>query len=251
MLAEDLWLPRNWVIKPGPTTGDKPWLGLVIIGLVVAWNLVTNLVIPDGVYIPVNVVMVAVLVVLAVKTGTSFDYLGMRPDRIKRGIGVGAVAATVTLVIIVGLAALSPTRDLLADGRFVGVGTPEALFETLVRIPIGTAAAEEIVFRGVHLGMFLRRVSPLAAVLLSSVLFGLWHIIPALDSIETNPAGDLASGPVAVAGIVAAQVLATAAAGSVLAWLRLRANSLVAPITAHFAINSIAYMAGWLIVGSR
>jgi membrane protease YdiL (CAAX protease family) len=94
-------------------------------------------------------------------------------------------------------------------------------------------------------------MSPLAAVLFSSVLFGFWHVIPALDSIQTNPAGDLASGSVAVAGIVAGQVLATAAAGSVLAWLRFRANSLVAPITVHFAINSIAYMAGWLIVNSR
>jgi membrane protease YdiL (CAAX protease family) len=175
----------------------------------------------------------------------------MRPDRIKRGIRVGAVGAALILVTVAGLAAFSPTREFLADDRFLGVGTPEALFEALVRIPVGTAAAEEIVFRGVLLGMFLRHMSPLAAVLFSSVLFGFWHVIPALDSIQTNPAGDLASGSVAVVGIVAGQVLATTAAGSVFAWLRFRANSLVAPITTHFAINSIAYMAGWLIVSSR
>lgn len=250
-MADDLWLPRNWAAQPSTPTRDWPWPELVIIGLVLAWNLITNLLIPDSIYIPVNLVTVALLIVLAHTTGTSFDHLGMRPDRVKRGIRVGAVTATVVLVIVAGLAAFSPTREFLADDRFLGVGTSEALFEALVRIPVGTAAAEEIVFRGVLLGMFLRHMSPLAAVLFSSVLFGFWHVIPALDSIQTNPAGDLASGSVAVAGIVAGQVLATAAAGSVLAWLRFRANSLVAPITVHFAINSIAYMAGWLIVSGR
>ena len=64
----------------------------------------------------------------------------------------------------------------------------EALFRGLVEIPIGTAVYEEVVFRGVILGLALRRLPPLPATLVTSALFGLWHVLPSLRDREHNPA---------------------------------------------------------------
>ncbi len=49
---------------------------------------------------------------------------------------------------------------------------------------------------------------------------------------------------------VAGGVVVTFLAGLGFVWLRLRARSLLAPILAHAALNSGAYLAGWLIVNS-
>ena len=43
--------------------------------------------------------------------------------------------------------------------------------------------------------------------------------------------------------MVASTVLATAAAGVAFAWLRLRSRSVVAPVLAHAALNSLAFVA--------
>ena len=78
---------------------------------------------------------------------------------------------------------------LLADEKITGTGRAEAAFETFVRIPLETALAEEIIFRGVLLGLGLRSRYAVGAVVSSSIWFGLWHVYPTLGSLGRGGGG--------------------------------------------------------------
>ena len=52
------------------------------------------------------------------------------------------------------------------------------VFNPLVRIPFGTVLLEETLFRGVLLALALRRWSVATAVIVTSAIFGLWHVVP-------------------------------------------------------------------------
>ena len=56
------------------------------------------------------------------------------------------------------------TRGFFQDERARGGGARHVLFETLVRIPLGTALPEEVIFRGSLLGLFTQRHSLLGDV---------------------------------------------------------------------------------------
>jgi membrane protease YdiL (CAAX protease family) len=82
----------------------------------------------------------------------------------------------------------------------------------------------------------------------SSVLFGLWHIIPTLNGLKTNELGDQVDSAIATTATVAGAVAVTFAAGIAFSWLRLRSRSIVAPMMAHLAVNASTYLVGYLIV---
>jgi len=158
----------------------------------------------------------------------------------------------VPLVAVVAAgAALPATRRWFHDERATAEGTGQALYHTLVRIPFGTAAAEEVLFRGALLGMLLQRHSRVRASAVSSALFGLWHVLPTLDTLALNPAGSAVGGdPVRIGGAVLASVVVTAAAGLGFSWLRFRGDSVLAPVVAHAALNSSAFVAARLAARS-
>lgn len=218
---------------------------MVLVGF---YNVIGGEVLPDWAYVPGNLAVAAVLLGVATWQGMTRADLALAPENARRGLRLGLIAAAAIAVGVLVVTLLPPTRDYFADDRFVGVGLGEAAYEMLVRIPLGTALYEEIVFRAVLLGFFLQRFTPLGAVLASSSLFGLWHILPTLDTLDTNPVGDYTESIVVEAGAVAGAVLITFAAGIGFSWLRLRAESLLAPILAHATINSLAYLAGFLVV---
>ena len=153
------------------------------------------------------------------------------------------LAVAVPLLAGIGVAAAVPaTRRFFDDARVRESSHP--YYETALRIPIGTALSEELIFRGALLGLVARRHSPAVAVAFSSLLFGIWHILPADDAHTANrrPVTDdavrFASAPT-----VLATVAATTAAGCGLAWLRLRSGSVLAPTVVHAAVNIGAFVA--------
>ena len=115
------------------------------------------------------------------------------------------------------------------------------LFTVLIGIPIGTALFEELVFRGVVLGLLLRQVRPAAAVAISATLFGLWHVTAAMGFADTN--AGVPAGSAGTAATVLVTVFLTAIAGVMLAWLRIRSKSVLAPWIVHAAVNSTAVIA--------
>jgi membrane protease YdiL (CAAX protease family) len=248
LLPGSLWRPRNWRASPHPARpGDPGWIW-VILGLLVLYNPVLNLLLPESTHIVANLGFAVLVAVVARKGGATRDNLGLRRDMVGRGLAVGAVVLAAIGVGVVILTAVPATREFFADDRFVAVSPWEMVYEAAVRIPLGTAAVEELLFRGVLLGLLLRRRPVWAAATIAAVLFGFWHVIPAFDAINTNPAGDLVEGPLALAGSVLGTVAFTGLVAFGFTWLRFRGNSLLTPILAHVATNSFGYVAGWLVV---
>lgn len=230
--------------------GSRAGAGVAASAPVLGYGILLDRAIPEISHVPSNLAAAALAVFLARRAGATFDDMGLERAGLERGLEMG-LRLMVPIAATVALAAAVPwTREFFLDADVVGASGRRALYEMLVRIPLGTALAEELIFRGALMGLFLERHGTAAAVALSSAVFGLWHISPTLKSLTTNPAaGRSASGPVAATGIVAGAVVVTGAAGAAFAWLRLKSGSIVAPWLAHAGLNSFSYMAGRLVAG--
>jgi uncharacterized protein len=79
------------------------------------------------------------------------------------------------------------------------------------------------------------------ATVVSSVLFGLWHALPSLAGGPANHAADQIVGGGTGGMVLRAlgTILFTAGAGVVFCVLRLRSDSLLAPMLAHWSVNAI------------
>jgi uncharacterized protein len=216
-----------------------------------AWNGVINRVVPSAAYVPANLAVAGLSVLAARHRRVPAAHLGLAPDRAARGVRVGlAAAAPVAAAVALG-AALPATRRWFLDERGTTGGAGYALYHTLVRIPFGTAVAEETLFRGSLLGLLLQRHSAARATAVSSALFGLWHVLPTLDTLRLNAAGAAArDDPARTGAAVVASVAATAVAGLGFSWLRLRGDSVLAPVLAHAALNCSAFAAARLVARS-
>jgi membrane protease YdiL (CAAX protease family) len=103
--------------------------------------------------------------------------------------------------------------------------------------------AEELIFRGALLGLYMQRHRPWVAVAMSSAVFGVWHVLPTIDSLGTNPGAAGAADSIFLqSAAVAFIVLATGVAGAFFSWLRLRSGSILAPWLTHAGFNSIGYL---------
>jgi membrane protease YdiL (CAAX protease family) len=211
-------------------------------------NVVANRFLDSLWYIPFNLAIVGVAIAIARHAGVTWVDLGMWRERFGKGLKIGGIVMAIIGVGVVIGVALPVTREFFYDDRVLDSSTAVVLFNALIRIPIATAFYEEMLFRGVLFGMFARKWAPLWAGLASSMLFGLWHILPTINTLDTNPAGDLFSGAVGVFVAALGAVAATAVVGLGFLWLRLRANSTIAPILAHIATNSIALLAALFVV---
>ncbi|MFF0863178.1 CPBP family intramembrane glutamic endopeptidase [Nonomuraea sp. NPDC003560] len=186
----------------------------------------------------------AALVAMARGHGVSWRELGF--EKASRGAAVGgALATAVAAIYTVGIS-VPRTRPLFHDERALSLSRARALEEALLQVPLGTVLLEEVGFRGALHGMLARRHGPAAATAVSSALFGLWHILPAIDMARANPAlGALTAGEsparLDVARVVAGSVVSTAAAGVLFCELR-RRGGLLAPSMLHLATNSLGYL---------
>ena len=213
-----------------------------------AWNAAINRVVPSPAYVPANLAAAGLSLAAARQRRVPAADLGLGGEQVGRGLRVGlAAAAPVAAVVALG-ATVPATRRWFLDERATTGDAGYALYHTVVRIPLGTAAAEEVLFRGALLGMLLQRHSRLRASALSSALFGLWHVLPTLDTLALNPVGSAVDGdPVRTTGAVLASVAVTAAAGLGFSWLRFRGDSVLAPVVAHAALNCSAFAAARLV----
>lgn len=228
---------------------DGNWrLEAAVVALVAAYSVLLGLWLPDWAYVVANLLATAAVLIVARNNGLAPPDLGLEGSCVASGVRWGSGSGFLIVIAVVAAASIPAFRDYFADDRFLGVSAPLAGYQLLVRIPLGTVVFEEVLFRSVLLGMFMRRTGTAAAVLWSSALFGLWHIIPTLNGLETNELGDQVDSALATTATVAGAVTVTFIAGIGFSWLRLRSRSVVAPMLAHLAINTSAYLAGYLIV---
>ena len=224
---------------------------LVAAAALATWNAAVNRVVPSPAYVPANLAAAGLAVAAARRSRVPLADLGMGRERAGRGLRVGLAASVPVVAVVSAGAALPATRRWFLDERATAGGTGQALYHTLVRIPFGTAVAEEAIFRGALLGLLLQRGSRARAVAVSSILFGCWHVLPTLDTLTLNPVGTVVGDdPARTGGAVLAAVAATAAAGLGLSWLRLRGDSVLAPMVAHAAVNGSAFVAARLVARS-
>ena len=141
-------------------------------------NVVSNRLWPEG-YLVWNLGMTGVLLVVARLAGVAWADLGLHGLRLRRGLVIGALAVAAVALVYAAAVALPATRTAFVDSRGA-VPLAAVLFVALVRIPLGTVVLEELAFRGVLPalvgGGWWR------ATLVSSGLFGLWHVLPSMGS---------------------------------------------------------------------
>ena len=187
--------------------------------------------------------LVGVVFAIARWAGLGAPELGLARRHLGAGFRWGLGAAAVVVCGVAFVALLPVSQGFFEDDRFSDATAAEVAFDALVRIPIGTALFEELVFRSVLLALLLRRLRPDIAVGASALMFGLWHVLPALGFADSN--AGVADG--ASLAVVPVTVAVTALAGGTLAWLRIRSGSVVAPIVVHAALNTSAVVAAWLV----
>lgn len=224
------------------------YLLAVVAGLTVV-NLLNNWLLP-GAYTVTCLVAAAVLVASARAAGLSWSELGL-PGDLRRGLAWSAVLACLVALVVAAIAVHPRLRPILYDDRAGRLTGAELVFQLLVRIPLGTVLLEEIAFRGVVFAAISRDHGTVAGAAVSSMLFGLWHVLPSSALTVSNEITRtlLGTGQTArVQGAVIA-VVATTVAGVALCWLRLAARSIAAPAALHWAINALGLLGAWLVRG--
>ena len=205
----------------------------VLVAVLATWNLTRDPLVPGSYHLTANVLLTAVVLGVAGAGGLRAADLGLRRASLGSGFAYGGVVVGVVLAGLVVAVLVAPRA--FRDDR-VDVSLGKMLFEVLVEIPLATVMFEEVAFRGVLLGLLRKRLPTWPAVVVSALLFGLWHVDGVLHRHD---------GP-GLAAAVAGTVLATTVAGLGFAWLRVRSDSLVAPMLAHWATNSLAFVVAWV-----
>jgi len=184
--------------------------------------------------------LTAALALIAWTAGATTADLGLSRKDLPAGMGYGAAACGVVLLVLTVAAVIPMTNGFLHDSR-AQISGGRLLYELWVSIVLVTAIPEEFAFRGVLPGSALRLWGPWRASLITSALFGLWHILPTLHTMSDNH--EVAGAAASVAGqvlVVLGSITVTFVAGLAFCWLRLRSRSLIAPIMAHVATNGVA-----------
>jgi uncharacterized protein len=199
--------------------------------------------------LPVAVgLLTAALILVAWIGGLTRADLGLGWTEVPEGLGYGAAAVALVLLVLVIAALIPATNGFLHDSR-AAISGGRLAYELGVSIVLLTAIPEEFAFRGVLLGSALRMWGPWRASLVTSALFGLWHIAPTLGTMSDNH--EFRGAAASVAGqvvLVLGAIAVTFAAGLVFCWLRLRSGSLIAPVMAHAATNGLALTVAWFTV---
>jgi CAAX protease family protein len=193
-------------------------------------------------------VLTAALVLIAWGTGATRADLGLRRRDMREGLAYGALAFGIVLLVLVVTAAIPATNGFLHDSR-AQISGGRLLYELGVSILLLTAIPEEFAFRGVLLGSALKLWGTWRASLITSALFGLWHIEPTLHTMSDNRAvGGASASTGGQVLVVLGAIAVTFAAGLAFCWLRLRSRSLIAPVIAHTATNGLALAVAWFTV---
>ena len=183
---------------------------------------------PVGTGLVAGPLVAGILVVVARRAGLSWDDLGLARRALRKGaLWAGIAVVGVAATYAIGLVALPGIRALFLDARY-HLDTGSALVTALVMIPVSTVLLEEVAFRGVLFGLLHRGKRPVWPFGVSSALFGLWHVLPAMPATRFDT--------------IATVVAVTALLGLLLCELRRRSGSLLAAVAGHWAANGLGVL---------
>ncbi len=185
-----------------------------------------------------NVCAASLSVAGGLALGLSVNDMGLGLHVVPRGIAIAAVVSAAIMLTVFITASISPLRRYFTLMQHM---EPNRIaYETAVRIPLSTALSEEVLFRGALLGLLFTHYSMVGAVVIGSIVFGLWHILPSLSRYHSQDEQKVILSKIPYA---AATVCATAVAGIFFSWLRIVSGSIIAPWLMHWSINSSAMLA--------
>jgi membrane protease YdiL (CAAX protease family) len=195
-------------------------------------------------------ILTLAMVVIAWRSGATLDDVGLDRDHVRAGLRYGLAASLLILVALILAVVIPWTRPFLTDAR-ADIDGGQLVYEIGVTIVLLTAVPEELAFRGVLLGSARSLWDARRAALVSSALFGLWHIEPTVETMSGNSAvGGASASPAGQVLVVLGSIAVTFVAGLAFSWLRLRSRSLVAPLIAHVASNGLALAVAWSAVST-
>jgi membrane protease YdiL (CAAX protease family) len=183
-----------------------------------------------------------VVLALGLLDGCTWGDLGLSPRTwIPGAIWGGAAMGIIFAVYAIG-SSWRRTRGAFRDADIAGLSKPRLFWQSLVELPLGTVLFEEIAFRGVLWAMLARRYGVVWATVWSSLLFGLWHILPSLNLHERHERlGEVGGLWGRLLGIVGS-VVTTMIGGVLFSLLRIGSGSLLAPMGLHWSTNGWGYL---------
>jgi membrane protease YdiL (CAAX protease family) len=215
----------------------------VVLFVLVAVNLWVH-VGPTGWHLVTGPLAALLVLLVARRAGLTWPELGLGQQTLLRGTQVAVAAVLAVGLVYAAGVAIPFTRAAFRDTRY-RLGVRAALYMSLVVIPLGTVLFEEVAFRSVLWGLLAHDFGVPLATAVSACLFGLWHVLPAMDLARTHTSvkGRATAGRRRLAVTVLATIAFTTIAGIVFAELRRRSGSLVAPIGLHWATNGLGVLA--------
>ena len=180
--------------------------------------------------------------------GLSWDQLGLGPGWVARGARWGGVCAGIALAAFAVALAVPPAHRFFRDVRY-RLGIRLSLTTAILIVPLGTVLFEEVAFRSVLWGLIGDAKGPVWATAATSLLFGAWHVLPALDLARTNTALAGSGSRAKLVATVLGTVTFTAAAGVLFPELRRHSGSLLAPVLLHWAVNGAGVLGSAIVWG--
>ncbi len=227
---------------PGAVNSLTGWL---LFTFLTFYNNLINLLpeeLHSRIYVPVNLTTLFLLSILALNyLHLNLKELGYEARYTGRSIIWGLTSTLVVVSIFIILLLILPRIGIRIRPPEIKLGSSsELLYRLLIRIPFGTAFFEENLFRGIAYGYLRKNLSPKKTALITSILFGVWHIIPALKVVSSNLhlALDLYGVLLWCAGILGAFF-----AGILFAILRQHGKNITGCILCHALINDLALLA--------
>ena len=170
--------------------------------------------------------------------------LGLTPRSVPASAVVGAALSGAVAIPPVAFVALAPL--------FIGgpVEAPEITNRSgaamasflLLRQPVGTALFEEVAFRGVLYGAWQRVGGDRAALLATSAVFSLWHLV--ITSRTVAESGVVGSPPAVALGVIVS-LAGLFVGGLIFAYLRWHTGSIAAAVVAHWLIVAAISLTVW------
>ena len=192
-----------------------------------------------------NLGTTAVTLALAQWAGADRAAIGLHLHRLRRGLVTGAAGSAAIAALLGAVTASRTGRGLLDDDRVVNATWAQTAAHVGIFIPLGTVLFEEVAFRGVLPALLdpdLRSIP--MTVVVPAMTFGAWHIVSSRDFVAAH---DHASADGGATGSVAGTVVATTAAGLVLAVARRQSGHLVAPALMHLTANALVTVVGRVV----
>lgn len=213
---------------------------IVLIVLILLYSTVLYGAVKARFHLLLNVGITLLAIMLGISFGLTFEDMGLAFNKILPGLSIAFIAAFLIVLGTLIIAMIPFLRKFFLGDDLANASGKLITYEATIRVPLGTALIEEVLFRGVLLGLLLQHNSILISVLISSVIFGLWHILPTISMLENNKIIAKANRDLKhrhYASIIGV-VLITTTAGIFFSWLRIISNSIIAPWLVHWSINS-------------